>query len=98
MQGWNVLPYLGAGEFYLEYGDIEYTVSLPSNMVVVGSGELVNPQECFTSDQFKKYNEAKGSDKTVVIRSETDINDKNAQPKKATSTWKFRIQNARDVA
>src|SRR4030095_12252131 len=98
VQGWNVLPYLGAGEFYLEYGDIEYTVNLPSNMIVVGSGELVNPQECFTSDQLKKYNESKGSDKTVVIRSENDINDKNTQPKKATSTWKFRIQNARDVA
>ena len=98
VQGWNVLPYLGAGEFYLEYGDIEYTVNLPSNMVVVGSGELVNPQECFTSNQLKKYNDAKGSDKTVVIRSENEINDKNAQPKKSTSTWKFKIQNARDVA
>ena len=98
VQGWNVLPYLGAGEFYLEYGDIEYTVNLPSNMVVVGSGELVNPQECFTSNQLKKYNDAKGSDKTVVIRSENEIDDKNAQPKKSTSTWKFKIQNARDVA
>jgi len=98
VQGWNVLPYLGAGEFYLEYGDIEYSVNLPSNMVVVGSGELVNPQECFTSNQLKKYNDAKGSDKTVVIRSENEINDKNAQPKKSTSTWKFKIQNARDVA
>ena len=98
VQGWNVLPYLGAGEFYLEYGDIEYTVNLPSNMVVVGSGELVNPQECFTSNQLKKYNDAKGSDKTVVIRSENEINDKNALPKKSTSTWKFKIQNARDVA
>ena len=98
VQGWNILPYLGAGEFYLEYGDIEYTVNLPSNMVVVGSGELVNPQECFTSNQLKKYNDAKGSDKTVVIRSENEIDDKNAQPKKSTSTWKFKIQNARDVA
>jgi hypothetical protein len=23
VEGWNTLPYLGAGEFYLEYGDIE---------------------------------------------------------------------------
>ena len=98
LQGWNVLPYLGAGEFYLEYGDIEFSVNAPSNMIIVGSGELLNPQECFTSDQLKKYNEAKGSDKTVVIRSEKDINDVNAQPKKATSTWKFKIQNTRDVA
>ncbi|MET0392125.1 MAG: M1 family metallopeptidase [Chitinophagaceae bacterium] len=97
IQGWNVLPYLGAGEFYLEYGDIEYTVTAPSGLAVVGSGELLNPQECFTADQLKKYNEARNSDKTVTIRSESDITAKTALPK-ATTTWKFKIQNTRDVA
>jgi Peptidase family M1 domain len=98
LQGWNVLPYVGAGEFYLEYGDIEYNVTAPANLVIVGSGELLNPQDCFTPEQNKKYNDAKNSDKTVVIRSDKDITDKNAQPKKAASTWKFKIQNTRDVA
>ncbi len=98
MQGWNVLPYIGAGEFYLEYGDIEFSVTAPSNMIVVGSGELLNPQECFTSEQLKKYIEAKGSDKTVVIKSEKDITDKTALSKKTSNTWKFKIQNTRDVA
>lgn len=98
IQGWNVLPYIGAGEFYLEYGDIAYSVTAPSDIIVVGSGELLNPQDCFTADQLKRYNEAKGSDKTVVIRSEKDITAKSAQPKKGNSTWKFKIQNTRDVA
>lgn len=98
IQGWNVLPYLGAGEFYLEYGDIEYTITAPSNLMIVGSGELQNPQECYTANQLKKYNQAKASDKTVVIRSEKDINDKSTHLQKATSTWKFKIQNTRDVA
>ena len=98
IQGWNVLPYLGAGEFYLEYGDITFNVTAPSDIIVVGSGELLNPRDCFTPDQLKKYNEAKGSDKTVVIRSEKDITAKNVRPKKANATWKFKIQNARDVA
>jgi hypothetical protein len=98
IQGWNTLPYIGAGEFYLEYGDIEFNVTAPANVIVVGSGELLNPQECFTADQLKKYNDAKASDKTVVIRSEKDVTDKSKQVQKATSTWKFKIQNTRDVA
>lgn len=98
IQGWNVLPYLGAGEFYLEYGDIEYSVTAPSSLIVVGSGELQNPDDCFTSDQSKRYNEAKNSEKTVVIRSEKDVTDKNAQPKKTSITWKFKVQNTRDAA
>jgi hypothetical protein len=98
IQGWNVLPYVGAGEFYLEYGDIEFTITAPANLLIVGSGELLNPQECFTAEQFKRYNEAKNSDRTVVIRGEKDLHDKQSQPRKASSTWKFRIQNTRDAA
>jgi hypothetical protein len=98
IQGWNVLPYVGAGEFYLEYGDIEFSVTAPSNLIVVGSGELQNPQDCFTADQNKRYNDAKSSDKTVTIRSDKDVTDKSTLLKKTTSTWKFKIQSARDVA
>lgn len=98
IQGWNVLPYLGQGEFYLEYGDIEYTVTAPSNLIVVGSGELQNPDECFTPEQNRRYSLAKSSDKTVSIRNESEITDKNAQSKKPSSTWKFKIQSTRDVA
>ena len=43
--GWNNLPYLGAGEFYCEYGNFEYTIDVPSGFVVAGSGELLNPGE-----------------------------------------------------
>lgn len=98
IQGWNTLPYLGAGEFYLEYGDIDFTVTTPSNMIVVGSGELTNPQECYTAEQMKRWNNAKNSDKTVVIRSEKEVNDKNSRPSTPTTTWKFKITNTRDVA
>jgi Peptidase family M1 domain len=98
IQGWNTLPYLGQGEFYLEYGDIDFTVTAPSNLIVVGSGELQNPQECYTAEQMKRWATAKNSDKTVAIRSEKEVNDKNSRPQTANTTWKFKIQNTRDVA
>lgn len=98
IQGWNTLPYVGQGEFYLEYGDLEFTITAPSDLIVVGSGELLNPQECLTADQMKKWNEAKNSDKTVTIRSDKEVTDKNSRPDKSNCTWKFKITNARDVA
>lgn len=98
LQGWNTLPYLGQGEFYLEYGDIDFTVTAPSNLIVVGSGELLNPQECYTAEQMKRWAAAKVSDKTVIIRSDKEVTDKNSRPKTANSTWRFKIQNTRDVA
>ena len=98
IQGWNTLPYVGQGEFYLEYGDLEYTITAPSDLIVVGSGELLNPQDCYTADQQKKWAEAKNSDKTVVIRGEKEIKESSSRPNKPNCTWKFKISNARDIA
>ena len=41
LRGWDTLPYLGA-EFYCEYGDIDYRVTVPWDYFVAGSGELLN--------------------------------------------------------
>jgi len=98
IQGWNTLPYIGQGEFYLEYGDLEFAITAPADLIVVGSGELLNPLECYTAEQIKRWNEAKNSDKTVIIRDEKEIKDASSRPKKPSCTWKFKIANARDVA
>lgn len=98
IQGWNTLPYLGAGEFYLEYGDIDFTVTAPADMIVVGSGELQNPSECYTAEQMKRWEAAKTSDKTVTIRSDKEVKDATSRPKQANCTWHFKITNTRDVA
>ena len=99
VSGWNTLPYLGAGEFYLEYGDFDYTITAPGNMLVVGSGELINPAEVYTPGTIARLTNAKNSDKTVMIRTEADINNgaKFTLPKPSL-TWHFVCKNARDVA
>jgi hypothetical protein len=96
IEGWNQLPYLGAGEFYLEYGNFEYQITAPANMIVVGSGELTNPLECLTPKQLAQWNAAKNSDATVVIQSESDV--KMKPSKTGNNIWKFKCTMARDVA
>ncbi|WP_158642795.1 M1 family metallopeptidase [Mucilaginibacter ginsenosidivorax] len=96
--GWNVLPYLGAGEFYLEYGNFDYTITAPSNLVVTGSGELLNPAEVYTPTTMSRLAAARASDKTVMIKDEADVLSGNDHPKKPVLTWHFACKNARDVA
>ena len=96
IQGWNTLPYIGAGEFYLEYGDIEFNVTAPSGMIVAGSGELVNEKEVLTPAQQTKLAAARNSDQAVVIRSASEVNSLSSQ--KGNAVWKFKMQNTRDVA
>ncbi len=95
--GWNTLPYLGQGEFYLEYGNIDYSVSAPAGQIVVGSGELVNAAEVLTKEQLARWNKAKNSDSTVKIRTVDEVNNNTGANTKRV-TWRFRCTNTRDVA
>ena len=98
--GWNTDPYLGAGEFYLGYGDFEYKVTVPYDHIVVGSGELMNPNQVLTREQQRRMKEASESDERVYIISPEEITDyANTRPKQeGMLTWHFKITNSRDVA
>ncbi|GEO10644.1 M1 family metallopeptidase [Segetibacter aerophilus] len=99
VQGWNTLPYLGQGEFYLEYGNFDYSITAPAGHIIVGSGELQNPSEVLTAAQVSRLAKAKQSDKTIVIRGENEVTDPASRPtNKSQLTWRFKCQNARDVA
>ncbi|MEJ7625847.1 MAG: M1 family metallopeptidase [Ferruginibacter sp.] len=98
LEGWNTLPYLGAGEFYLEYGDFDFTINAPASHIVVASGELLNPEAVLTAKQTGLLAKAKASDNTVVIRSEEEVNNPASRPGGKTLSWHFKILNARDVA
>ncbi len=98
VEGWNTLPYLGQGEFYLEYGNFDFTITTSAKQIVVASGELQNPSEVLTTKQLSRLNEAKQSDKTVSIRSVDEVTDPSSRPSKDKITWHFKCTNARDVA
>ena len=93
--GWNTLPYLGASEFYLEYGDITANITVPASHYVVASGELLNAKEVYTKEENSRWKQAGNSDKTVMIRPESEVS---KTPKTGTKTWKFKIRQARDFA
>lgn len=96
--GWNTHPYTGPGEFYLEFGDFNIEITAPANHIVALGGDLLNPEEVWTSTQLSRYNQAKESNKTVLIRSQSEVKDKNSRPNKKDLTWKYKLTNAHDVA
>jgi hypothetical protein len=93
--GWNTSPYLGASEFYLEYGTLSANITVPSSHYVVASGELLNEKDVYSKEEISRWNQARGSEKTVAIRPEAELGKSN---KSGTKTWKFKIEKARDFA
>ena len=98
VEGWNTLPYLGPSEFYLEYGNFDFTITAPASHIVVASGELVNASEVLTPTQLTRMEAAKKSNQTVMIRTEKEVTDPKSRPNKTSLTWHFKINNARDVS
>lgn len=97
--GWNVIPYMGNGEFYLDYGNYDFTITAPASLVVVGSGQLLNPKEVLTPTEIKRLTVAQNSDKTVFIRDSTDVvGGKAYLSGKPDLSWHFYCKNARDVS
>jgi Peptidase family M1 domain len=98
ISGWNTIPYTGDAEFYCEYGDFDYTVTAPADIVIGGSGDLVNPADVLSPKELSRFTEAKNSEKTIFIKDSSDLFDSNFYPKKPVLQWHFKIKNARDVS
>ncbi|MCE2563475.1 M1 family metallopeptidase [Komagataeibacter sp. FNDCF1] len=97
-RGWDTLPYLGQ-EFYLDYGDFDYTVTVPWNFTVAGSGALLNPAEVLTPTERARLAQAAHSDTTVLIRTAQDVTDPTSHiARSGEKTWHFRMENTRDVS
>lgn len=98
VEGWNTLPYMGLGEFYCEYGDFDYYVTVPAGMTVVGSGDLLNSTQVLTTTQQSRLAHARTSDTSEIIIKPEEVNLASTHPFKGTLTWHFKMLNSRDVA
>lgn len=98
VRGWNTNPYLGASEFYLEYGDFDVNITAPANHIVVCSGELLNPTAVYSTVEQSRLAQAKQSDKTVMIRTEDEVVALANTTTTATKTWHYKLKNARDLS
>jgi hypothetical protein len=96
VDGWNTLPYLGFGEFYLDFGNYDYYITAPADMKVFGSGDLQNPDEVLTKQEKERLAKAAQSDKTVMIINAGEASTLGNTEK--TKTWHFAMQNTRDVS
>ena len=100
LRGWNTEPYLGQGEFYLEYGDFTVDITVPAGYIVASTGTLLNPREVLTSAQISRLAQAVKSATTVNIVTLDEIRSGAARPRTSSTmlTWKFAAKSVRDVA
>jgi len=100
LRGWNHDPYIGAGEFYLEYGSFDVTLTVPSNYVVAATGTLQNPEQVLSKEQRDRLVRAAASTTPVAVitRNEAMHPPRLEASRARTLTWHFAADSVRDFA
>ena len=98
-EGWQNKQFRRLGEFALEFGDYEVELTVPSDHLVAGTGELVNEKEVLTKTQQARLAKAKKSfDEIIMIVTPEEAKANESKKASGTKTWKYRAKNVRDVA
>ncbi|MFQ5746734.1 MAG: M1 family metallopeptidase [Gemmatimonadota bacterium] len=99
VSGWNTLPYLGQGEFYLEYGSFDVEITVPRELIVVATGELLNPEDVLTKAQRERLARARTSAETVALVAPEEVGTKASRPAgRGPLTWRYHADGVRDFA
>jgi len=113
VRGWNHEPYIGAGEFYLEYGSFDVSLTVPREYLVAATGELRNPERVLTATQRERLARARRSETPIAIITKEEAADPSrsrpasgasspgarpSTPDSGLLTWRFTATNVRDFA
>ena len=98
VSGWNVAPFLGAGEFYQEYGDFAVALTVPAGYVVAATGTVQNPDVVLTAAQRERLARARRSESAVAIVTADEARQARQRAVPGTRTWRFVAHNVRDFA
>ncbi|HEY0600026.1 MAG TPA: M1 family metallopeptidase [Brevundimonas sp.] len=94
-EGWHNAQFLGSGEFTLEFGDYDVSITAPADHVVAATGELTNP-DILSAEQRARLERARTADEPVYIVTPQEAAAAEARPARGTRTWNFSADNVRD--
>lgn len=97
-EGWTNKEFLGSGEFTLEFGDYEVSMTVPADHIVSATGELQNPNDVLTRKQRDRLREAETAERPVYIVTPEEALANEAEGSNQTATWRFAAENVRDFA
>ena len=97
VRGWNIEPYLGQGEFHLDFGDYDLEITVPAGYIVAATGSLTNPGEILANPQLARLTMAAHTDTVIRIVTEADLKTGVTRRTTGMLTWKFSAKNVRDA-
>ncbi|MBI1338664.1 aminopeptidase [bacterium] len=96
--GWQHKQFIGRGEFTLEFGDFDVSLTLPDDHIVASTGELQNPTQMLSPIQRARLAQAASATSPVFIVTPEEALANEREGTSGTKTWRFKASNVRDFA
>ncbi|MDA0346582.1 MAG: M1 family metallopeptidase [Verrucomicrobia bacterium] len=97
-EGWQTKPYIGNGEFALEFGSFEVEITVPADYIVAATGQLANANQVLSSTIRDRLDRARTSSKVIEIITSDEAAEKIGKKENGTKTWNFKAEQVRDFA
>ena len=97
-EAWTNKEFLGRGEFTLEFGDYDVSITVPDDHIVSSTGVLANPADVLTDTQRKRLKEAETAKRPVFIVTAEEALENEKDGTNKSQTWRFTAENVRDFA
>lgn len=97
-QGWQNHQFTGRGEFALVFGNYKVAITVPSDHVVMATGQGQNYPAVLSAAQLARWTKAQTATEPIEVVTLDEA--KAAEKNKATTneTWVFNAENVRDFA
>lgn len=98
-EGWQNKQFQRLGEFALEFGDYNVTITVPSDHIVAATGSLQNEKDVLNAKEIQRLTTARSSfEKPVMIITPDEARQKEKTKSTSKKTWKYSATNVRDFA
>src|SRR5690554_5440025 len=97
-EGWDMMPYAGSQEFYNNFNDYIFEVTVPKNYIVWATGDLLNPREVLQTKYADLLEKSMTSDEVIRIMNQEDVKNQSVTQQNETNTWKWKADNISDIA
>ena len=98
-EGWQNKQFQRLGEFALEFGNYKVNLTVPSDHIVAGTGNLINAKEVLSATELERFEKSKSAfEKPMMVVTEEEARAREKSKSTAKKTWRFQADNVRDVA
>lgn len=96
-EGWDKMITQGNQEFYNDFNNYSFEVTVPKNYIVWATGDLQNPTDVLQKQYAERLQKSFTSDEVVCIANQEDLANHSVTKQSDFNIWKWKSTNISDI-